>query len=233
MRGDNKNQVLRALQEAYPEIKVGCDNDIYNVIACSSEPDRCVAAISGTGCVVNSSYQGTLRRVGGFGYLFECGGSGYDIGRDALTAALRAGDGVGASTLVTGLIEERLGGPIREHLHQLYQKDVSYIASFAPLVFQAAAKKDPVALEIMESNSEYMARMIQTALSHAADIDHVIFSGGLFSKDELFFQSVKEKLNPCLAIERMTCPPVWGACLQCAKLCQLDEMPSLKNFLKE
>ena len=231
--GNNADMVADALRAAYPDCEVGCANDIYNVIACSVRPDSCVAAISGTGCIVHSSYHGQIRRVGGLGYLFERGGSGYDIGRDALTAAMWARDGIEEVTLLTALVEEKLGGMAWEHLQDLYREDVAYIASFAPLVSQAAEQKDPAALAILQKNSQHMARMIRTALAHAPDIRNVIFGGSLFAKNDLFFHMVSEQLEPALTIERMTWPPVWGACLQCGKMCRLEKAPVYENFLRE
>jgi len=38
-------------------------------------------------------------------------------------------------------------------------------------------------------------------------------------------------LDPELVLERVTWPPVWGACLQCARMCGVAEMPSLDNYL--
>lgn len=229
--GDNEQQLLQTLRTSYPDIKIGCANDIFNVIACSTQPDRCVAAICGTGCTVVSCRNGEIRRLGGLGYLFERCGSGYDIGRDAITAAFWAQDGMSESTLLASLVEEKMGGPARDHLSRLYQEDISYIASFAPLVSQAAGQGDPIARDILERNSQHMAKMIQTALSHSADLHTVIFAGSLFSKDAAFFDLVVQQLDPQLTFERMLCPPVWGACLQCAKLCGLETMPQLKNFL--
>jgi len=228
--GDHAERMISALKESYPGIAVGCANDIYNVIACSAQPDHCIAAISGTGCTVYSSLEGRVRRVGGLGYLFERYGSGYDIGRDAISAALWAEDGTGERTLLTDLVEEKLGGTAWDHIDTLYQSDISYIASFAPLVSQAAEQGDRVALDIMERSSEYMAKMIHAAQANAPGVHDVILSGSLLAKNDLFFQMVEKRLDPQLTLERVTWPPVWGACLQCARMCGIDKMPSLENY---
>jgi N-acetylglucosamine kinase-like BadF-type ATPase len=190
-----------------------------------------VAAISGTGCVVNSSVRGVTRRVGGFGYLFEHCGSGYDMGRDAITAALRARNGTEEKTLLTDLVERELGGPAEQQLQALYRMSVSKIAGFAPLLLQAAEQKDPVALTILQRHSDYMANMIRTALSHDKNLRHVVFSGSTFCVGDIFFRMVAERLDPDLTLERLVFPPAWGACLQCAELCGLDA-PKLENFLR-
>jgi len=169
--------------------------------------------------------------VGGLGYLFERCGSGYDIGRDAISAALWARDGTGDMTLLTKLVEEKLGGTAWDHINLLYQSDVAYIASFAPLVSRAAEQGDPVAINIMERSSEYMVRMIRAARSLVPAVRNVVLSGSMFSKNDMFFRMVAQKLDPELVLERVTWPPVWGACLQCARMCGVAEMPSLDNYL--
>lgn len=228
--GNHSDVAIDTLSQWYPGVKVGCANDIFNVIACCSQPDHCIAAISGTGCTVYSSWEGKVRRVGGLGYLFERCGSGYDIGRDAISAALWEGDGTGDRTMLTGLVEKKLGGPAWKYIDMLYRSDISYIASFSPLVFQAAGLGDRVALDILDRSSEYMAKMIRAAQVNAPGVRNVILSGGLFARDDLFFRMVAKRLDSSLKLERVTWPPVWGACLQCARLCELD-MPSLQIFL--
>jgi len=230
--GNNSDMMRTALQKLYPDLTVDCDNDIRNVIACCSQPDNCIAAISGTGCVVYANRGGQLSRVGGAGYLFERCGSGYDMGREAITAALRARDGIAPRTVLTELVEEKLGGSAWEHIHDLYKRDVSYIASFSPLVSKAAGEGDRLARDILDQGSEHMVKEIHRARAFAPEARCVILSGSLFVKDERFFRGVAEGLDRDLIIERMTCPPVWGACLQCAKLCGLEEMPSQSLYLE-
>lgn len=230
--GNNADLMRTALRKVYPDLNVDCGTDICNVVACCSQPDNCIAAISGTGCVVYANHEGQLRRVGGAGYLFERCGSGYDMGREAITAALRARDGIAPRTLLTELVEEKLGGSAWDFIHDLYKQDVSYIASFSPLVSQAAGEGDRVAQDILDQGSEHLIKEIHMARTFVPEARHVILSGSLFAKDERFFQAVTQGLDRDLIVERMACPPVWGACLQCAKLCGLDEMPSQSLYME-
>ena len=230
--GNNTDMMKIALSKAYPDIKVECANDIANVIACCSHPDNCIAAISGTGCVVYSSSNGQVHRIGGAGYLFERCGSGYDMGREAITAALRARDGIAPVTLLTELVEEKLGGNPWDFIHDLYKREVSYVASFSPLVSTAAKQGDSVAWEILRCGAEHMVREIHQARRFVPTAKHVILSGSLFGKDELYFKTVTEALDRDLTVERMTCPPVWGACLRAARLCGLEQMPDLKLYMQ-
>ena len=51
----------------------------------------------------------TARGVGGYGYLIDDGGSGYALGRDILTAVVRAADGRGPATALTQAVFAALG----------------------------------------------------------------------------------------------------------------------------
>lgn len=228
----NRDEVCTALRRAYPGICIECENDIYNVIICSSRPDNCIAVNCGTGCIVFSSVDGQIIRTGGAGHLFGGGGSGYDIGRDAVNAALESRDGMLPPTLLIGLVEEKLGGSAWERIHELYKKNVPYIASFAPLVFRAAKQGDRTAREILERNCDYVARLIRRSRERADNKpDRVILSGSVFAQNDAFYQMLIQRLGDGLVPERLECPPVWGACLQAAKACGADRLPELRQFL--
>ena len=102
--GNNTSKIKKMLKEKYPKVKIQCENDIYNVIACGKNLDRCVAAISGTGMIIYANQNGNLKHFGGRGYLLDKGGSGYHIGRDAICAAQDARDGIGEHTILTDLV---------------------------------------------------------------------------------------------------------------------------------
>ena len=107
LSGDNGKRILGFLTETYPEIPVVCSGDILNVSASATDEERCITAICGTGSLVCAINGSTIHRVGGWGYLFDRAGSGFDIGRDALTASLAERDGIGPKTAITRLVESR------------------------------------------------------------------------------------------------------------------------------
>lgn len=231
--GNNAEIVRTLLRKAYPKIKIDCGTDICNVIACSSDPENCIAVICGTGSVVYSYQDGVLTRTGGAGYLLEKSGSGYDIGREALHAALQERDGSGEKTLLTAMVEERLGGTVWSCIHELYKKDISFIASFAPMVFDACAKKDAVAGRILQETIDRLAFLISVAVKKAPSAKTVVLSGSVFTKNDMFLTMLSQKLDPGLKTETLVYPQVWGACLQSARLCGLSVMPSVENFMEQ
>ena len=91
-------------------------------------------------------------------------GGGYDIGREALYAAFQECEGIGEKTLITELVKQRIEtDDLIMHIRDFYNKDVSYIASFATTVFEAWEKGDKVAGKIIEENVERIAYLINSA----------------------------------------------------------------------
>ncbi|MBQ3074759.1 MAG: helix-turn-helix domain-containing protein [Clostridia bacterium] len=224
--------VKNALSKAYPEQQIGCTTDISNVIACSRSPSACIAAISGTGNVVYSKYQGELRRFGGTGYLFEGGGSGYDMGREAISHTLRVGDGVEKPSKLSQLVKEKLGGPAWSFIQDFYKQEPAYIASFAPLVFRGAEENDPVAKEILNRNADHMIRLILRAKEFHPEVKNAILAGSIFQKNEVFYHLVAQGIKGELSVELAKLPPVWGACLQCMAMCRITNKPGSEVFME-
>lgn len=228
--GNNTKLVQDALEKAYPDIKIRCENDIFNVIACGTNPDVCTAAICGTGIVVYANKNGSLKCFGGRGYLLDEAGSGYHIGRDAICAALDARDGIGNMSILTALVEEKLGATVWESIHDIYSKDQSYIASFAPCVFKAYQNGDDIAEQILRKNAEYLVGLINYAAKSCDVGTHVVASGSIVTQKSAFYDMLKEMLDSDLELEVPEYPPVYGACIMCCRLCGADTTPITENF---
>ncbi len=119
----------------------------------SALPDQIgVALIAGTGAIaVGRNAAGATTRASGWGHLLGDEGSGYDIGRRALTAATRAADGRGEPTLLLARILEAWGLATASDLigHVYHGAEKGVIAQVAPLALQAARAGDLVARRIV------------------------------------------------------------------------------------
>ncbi|GBG06395.1 hypothetical protein PAT3040_00920 [Paenibacillus agaridevorans] len=113
--------------------------------------------IAGTGSIgYGRNADGTVHRAGGFGHLIDDEGSGYSIGRDLLSAVVRASDGREAPTVVTELVYARLGlSTVQELVGFVYAKERNKadIAALAPLLSAACEAGDASALRIAERNA--------------------------------------------------------------------------------
>lgn len=155
---------------------------------------------AGTGVVTLGVGPAGVARVDGWGYLMGDAGSGFWIGREALSAVMRAHDGRGPSTLLTSPAQVRW--PDLEQAYIDLQADparVSVVASFAAEVARAGAAGDAVALDILRRAADLLAESALTALQRAgADVDpEVCAMGGVFGSDAL-----REEFAQALVRER-------------------------------
>lgn len=229
--GNNTSQIKTRLKEKYPKIKIQCENEIFNVIACGKNLDKCAAAICGTGMIIYANQNGKIRRFGGRGYLLDTGGSGYHIGRDALCAALDAREGLGKYSVLTDLVEEKLGNQVWESVQEIYSKNHSYVASFAPCVFKAYENGDDIAAHILEHNADCLAQLINFAVNHCDVGKYVVASGGIIRQNPSFCELLKDRLDADIELDVPDYPPVYGACIMCCRLCGIDTGLMQERFM--
>jgi N-acetylglucosamine kinase len=146
-----------------------------------------VVIISGTGSIAygrNAHEQAA--RAGGWGYLLGDEGSGFWIGRRALSAVVRAADGRGPATELTERVTSHLN-LVRpsDLIHETYYRDLkrASIASLAPLVEAARAAGDAVAAEIVAQAASELtaaAASVVTRLGMRGDVFPTILAGGIF-----------------------------------------------------
>lgn len=225
----NRRAVLSALKKAYPGVRVEVRNDAYNVIYSTPHFERCVMVIMGTGSVVFVKTPEDFHRLGGWGYLFDDGFSGYAIARDAVMAALAAEDGVGAPTALHGMLCEKLEGSMFESIPALYRMPKEQLADFAKLVFSAYNAGDKVAGEILQTRAARLRHLIARAAEQYDAGTRVILAGGLTRDREIVLSLLdREKFT----YEIPTLPPVFGACHYCARM--VGEVPQKfsENFEK-
>ena len=97
--GDNIQKISEFLKKRYKLTYVRVDTDATNVISCNNISSDGMSLICGTGTVLFVRQNGVMHRIGGWGYLFDEAGSAYDIGKDAIRAALAHQDGMGHKTM--------------------------------------------------------------------------------------------------------------------------------------
>lgn len=119
--------------------------------------------IAGTGSIcVGRNADGERARAGGFGHLIDDEGSGYAIGRDILTAIVRAQDGRGEKTVLTDKVFSRLDvETVSQMLTWMYspQTGKREIAALAPLLTEAIDQCDLPAVRIAEKAAGELAKM--------------------------------------------------------------------------
>lgn len=158
--GGNK-EILAEFFEKFGFSRVQNDSDAENAVAVGLSGENGIAVIIGTGSIVYVSDGAVRHRVGGYGYLFDNAGSGFELGRNAILSALFSNDQSGEATMLSELVQKKLGATPLEKLSDIYLYGKPFIASFAPLVFEAASAGDGVAKKILETCYGALARQIR------------------------------------------------------------------------
>ena len=191
-----------------------CD-DTYSVISSVlGHQDGCgLVAGTGSSLFVRASGAGCIH-IGGWGYLIDTGGSGYDLGRDALYMALRATDGRGKKTVLNQLLEQDLGRPVEEAIAEIYAGGRSYIASFAHTVFEGRRLGDPVCAAIFNRGVQRLSELVYTAAKYYPGTYSVVLGGGLFSAFPEYVEALRRETPSCAQLLTTNMPVVYGAAIE-------------------
>lgn len=123
-----------------------------------------IILISGTGTICfGRDLDGKEHRTGGFGHLIDDGGSGYAIGRDILSAVVRASDGRAEKTVLTELVFHELGiSSIPGLIRYIYEKETGKreIAALAPLLDDACRRGDSAAEKIVKRSTDSLLELL-------------------------------------------------------------------------
>lgn len=179
-----------------------------------------IVIIAGTGSIVYGvNKKGKARRVGGWGDVLGDIGSGYDIGVRALKAIMHAFDGQGPKTKMTKLVLRKLGLKKFNDLVLWLDKCVNVkldVSELAYQLFSAYELKDKVAKKILD---EVANEFCQSAKIVAKELDikrnvEIVLSGGLFLKNLIYFEVMKNQLLEHLPHAKVVFPyhePAYGA----------------------
>ncbi len=220
--------------------RVCLESDCYIAIHCGTLGRPGIALIAGTGSMaIGENARGEQARSGGWGYLFGDEGSAYDMGRQALVAALKVADGRGPHTLLSELLTQVFGTDLETVVAELYRSDelIRAVATLAQLVDHAAASGDQVAGAIVENAAAELsaaATAVQTRLQLQERPLPIVLSGGAMNS-ELLRRLLHERLTGSLGdVEciRPDLPPVAGACIVALKRADVPITEDLIDALK-
>jgi len=146
-----------------------------------------VVIIAGTGSIVyGRNENGEAARAGGWGHMIGDEGSGYWIGKEALAAVMRAGDGRGPGTQLTTDILQHFDVQDVSRLPRIvYDREQPRmaVAALGPLVQRVSEQGDAVATRILERAAEELvlaARSVATRLEMRGDEFAFYLAGGMF-----------------------------------------------------
>lgn len=214
--GGQEAHLARELKKKYPNKNIVVKSDYENIFAMDERSD--IAIISGTGSVVCVRKGDGYAHIGGWGYLFDKAGSAYDIGREAVFAALEEEELCKPHSLISDLLKKQMGvSAARGAVGSLYKGGKPYIASLANIVFEAYEKGDARAYEIIDANAARLGELLNAAVKLHHVRPRAIAGGGIF---EHYGEIMLKHLSKYTDVEMIfpQCPPIYGACVQSRKL---------------
>ncbi|NSW90745.1 MAG: hypothetical protein HPY74_08745 [Firmicutes bacterium] len=229
--GNNKERYFSFFRNMLPNATfIYSGSDAINALNSGIGYKNGMVLIAGTGSVVFVRNNEKITQIGGWGYLLDDAGSGYDLGRRGFCAVLRDYDGRGANTILSELYSKRLGGPVYKFIPEIYQKGKQFIASFAPLIFEAEAKGDVVAGQILDTCAEELALLVKAGAKYLKESHHphqphhshhpailpypVVLTGGLWNSGAVLKERFKSYLNNDFLLIQPELPPVYGAVVE-------------------
>jgi N-acetylglucosamine kinase-like BadF-type ATPase len=240
-RYEDKRRVIVAITGLCPQAKIIVQNDAIPALAAGTWGKAGLILIAGTGSIAcfYDPYSQQYQRVGGWGYIFGDEGSGFDLGKRAVTHVLRAFDGRGEATALTELILKwlRLQSPA-ELITFLYENTEMRreIAALSTLVFTAARQKDRIAEQLIEQAIEDLCGLlipICQKLNPKLTLP-LVLNGGIFQDEAFRLQFIrKAKANlPLESINSANHPPILGSYILALQDSGITITNNMKNTLE-
>jgi len=208
-------------------------NDVVAAWATATGGRPGVGAIAGTGSNVFGAGPGGSWRTGGWGHLLGDEGSGYWLGVESISAALRDRDASGPETGLGDAACEFFGCDTVEAVASLvYSKPLTKgeIAAFATETAKLAERGDAVARGLFERGATLLGDQIAAVISQAglAGEFPVGLIGGAYKAGELYLEPLRRRVlaaAPGARIVVVEMVPVGGSLLLAAMACgRLDQL---------
>jgi N-acetylglucosamine kinase-like BadF-type ATPase len=178
-----------------------------------------VVVIAGGGSVAwGHDSQGNTALAGAHGYLLDDEGSGYELGRQAIIAVLKAHHGRRPPTLLTPLVLKHFGTDDPWQVRMaLYNGRAGRpeVAALVPAIAEAARSGDGAARSILAEGARDLAEMAAAVVRRLGLSDAPVFpTGGVFRAGDLVlepFAAALGQLAPEARVGSPALPPLGGA----------------------
>lgn len=212
-----RRQLLSWMRQHIPARHHLLTTDAAIALAAAVRDSPGIIVIGGTGSIAYArDERGKVWRAGGWGTPFDDGGSGYDVGRKAVAAALQDFDRRGPHTTLTERICRHLAISNIADIVTL-QLEQQQVAGFFPLVIEAAREGDLVARHLCDAAARSLAELAIALLRQTnwtERVTPVVTSGGVFKSDVMIRRTFARHLRrfaPLARVEMLERPPVEGA----------------------
>ena len=174
-----------------------------------------IVVISGTGSICfGKNAAGETARSGGYGHLIDDGGSGYALGRDVLSAAVRAFDGrLTHNGLLLAVCSRLEGGP-EKIVPFVYgpETDKASIAKFSWVALEQAQRGEPEAERILRQGAAELSAMVAAVQQRLGMPKcRIALLGGLIDHDNPYRRVVADQLTYLGPVLPAAHNALWGA----------------------
>jgi N-acetylglucosamine kinase-like BadF-type ATPase len=164
------------------------------------EGGKGIITIIGTGSIaLGNPNADELVRCGGWGIELDDEGSGAWIGREGLTAVVRAIDGRGKKTALTDIIADGFPSINIEQprtIVKAYSEGAFQYHSLSPFVMKCAEEGDEICLDIINRSAEHLLELpLALAPSFKEKVVDVALMGGIVDNDTLLAGKLKDKIK--------------------------------------
>ena len=216
-RPAERDELERALRSEQISRRIRVTTDIEVALAAAFGRGPGIVVSAGTGSIaIARTEDGTLHRSGGYGWQMGDEGSGYAIGRAALSALSRAADARGPKTHLTA----RLLAAIRVSdfdglITWAANATASEVSSLTPTVLEVAAEGDIVAQGIVDYAARELSQLALSLLHHFPEDQpiQVAVTGGILAPERALRSMVLSRLAEDTRLNRIkfSIEPALGA----------------------
>jgi N-acetylglucosamine kinase len=192
--GDSKdatalgNRIVRTVMGNHPYT---LENDGYMAYRMSNMFQDGIVFAPGTGSVGFYQKDGSLNRIGGWGWFAGDEGSASWMAKRCITLAQRQKDGILQGDSLVKLVEEYFQNDFRDVMGTLEgKKDKRHIALLAPHISMLASSGDEAALSILQEAGEYAASVINAAMANFRECPEVSVLGGTVRSGKFFTNTI-------------------------------------------
>ncbi|MFJ7734320.1 N-acetylglucosamine kinase [Lysinibacillus sp. NPDC097231] len=208
------------------------DNDALIALYAGTLGKAGIVQIAGTGAItMGYDSQQHFYRVGGWGYLFDDEGSGYDLGVQVLKVVFKSYDGRGEPTALTDVVLHYFTvNSVPQLIECIYGEEHprTVIAPLSKYVADMAEKGDNVAISILTEACEKYYVAIKACYTRMmweqADVP-VVLVGGVFTNEAYFLPKLQQfaKADELpLQFMTLTSEPIAGAAIGAFKQMNLQ-----------
>jgi glucosamine kinase len=225
-REAERDELERALRGEQVARRVQVTTDIAVALAAAFGREPGIVVSAGTGSIaVARTAEGELHRSGGYGWQMGDEGSGYAIGRAALSALSRAADGRGPRTNLTARVLAAVrASDFDDVITWAANATASEVSALAPTVLDVAAEGDVVAQGIVDYAARELSQLALSLLPKFGEASsvQVAVAGGILTPQRPLRSLVLRRLGeePRLKVISFTIEPALGALHLAEKMVQ-------------